>query len=182
MWELTEQQLQQLGELFVDFYKERLKDKIYPYGNPNQRGLGNKVASGKLLNSLSATVKDTDDGLMIEITYMDYLKYVNLGRRPRKGFVPIKALLNWIKVKGIRGRNKKGRFIKDLSFAYAIQKNIYKYGIRPANVFDKTYDSFEDILSDPPIAFRDEYEQLYEAIGQDVENFLIQTINRELSS
>jgi hypothetical protein len=182
MWELTQEQLNQLGQLFVDYYRERIKDKIYPYGNPNQRGLGNKVASGRLLNSLSAQVKDTQDGLVLEITYMDYFKYVNLGRRPRKGFVPIRALLEWIRVKGIKGRNKKGRFIKNLSFAFAIQRNIYKYGIRPANVFDKAYDSFEDILENPPIAFRDEYDQLYDAIGRDVENFLEKTINKELSS
>jgi len=182
MWELSERQLKELGDLFVKFYKDKLKEKIYPYGNPKVRGIGNKVASGRLLNSLSAKVKDTPDGLMLELTYMDYLKYVNLGRRKGRGMVPIKALLEWIKVKRIKGRNKKGRFIKDLSFAFAIQKNIFKYGIRPANVFDKTYDTFEDVLANPPAEFRDEYERLYQAIGEDVENFLSNVINKEIPS
>lgn len=182
MWELSEQQLKELGDLFIDFYKKKLREEIYPYGNPNVRGTSNKVASGKLVDSLSARVTDTPDGLVLELSYMDYLKYVNLGRRRKKGKVPIKSLLRWIKDRRIRGRNKKGRFIKDLSFAFAIQRNIFKYGIRPANVFDKTYDSFEEVLLNPPPQFRDEYERLYDAIGQDVENFLIQTINQELPS
>jgi hypothetical protein len=69
-----------------------------------------------------------------------------------------------------------------LSFAFAIQKNIFKYGIRPANVFDKTYDTFEDVLANPPAEFRDEYERLYQAIGEDVENFLTNVINKEIPS
>jgi hypothetical protein len=182
MWELTEQQLQDLGDIFIDFYKKKITEKIYPYGNPKVRGLGNKVASGKLLNSLSAKVKDTPDGLMLELSYMDYLKNVNFGRKPKKKKVPVNVLLQWIKDKRIRGRNKKGRFIKDLSFAFAVQQNIFKYGIRPTNIFDKTYDSFEDVLLNPPPQLSDQYTLLYDAIGQDVENFLIQTINQEIES
>lgn len=168
--------------MFKDFYQDRIDDEIYPYGRPNARGLGNKVASGRLYNSLSVKVIDDAEGLKLEISYMDYLKNVNFGRRPRKKKVPISALLQWMTSKGVRGKNKKGKFIKDLSFAFAIQQNIFKFGIRPANIFDKAYDSLEDILANPPAYFRDEYERLYDAIGQDVENFLINTINKEIPS
>ena len=182
MWELSEKELEKLGKMFKDFYQDRLDDKIYPYGNPKVRGVGNKVASGNLYNSLSVQVKDTEEGLVLEISYLDYLKNVNFGRRKGKKKVPLQSLLKWIKEKGVKGRNKKGKFIKDTSFAFAIQQNIFKYGIRPANVFDKAYDSLEDILANPPAYFRDEYEKLYDKIGQDVENFLINTINREIPS
>ena len=40
MWELSEQQLKELGDLFIDFYKKKLREEIYPYGNPNARGVG----------------------------------------------------------------------------------------------------------------------------------------------
>lgn len=182
MYELTEIELQRLGTLFVNFFKEKLQQKIYPYGNP-QRGVGDKVASGQLLNSLTATVMPkTGGGFELVITYMDYFKYVNLGRRPGVGLVPIPALLDWIKVRGIQGRNKKGRFIPSLSLAFAIQKNISKFGIRPTNIYDKAYDSLEALLENPPPEFQDEYNALYEAIGRDVNNFIEQTVDFELMS
>lgn len=182
MFELSEIELQRLGTLFINFFKQKIQERIYPYGNP-QRGVSDKVATGQLLNSLTATVMpDGQGGFNLVITYMDYFKYVNLGRRPGRGLVPIPALLNWIKVRGIKGRNKRGRFISNLSLAFAIQRNIFKFGIRPTNIYDKAYDSFEALLENPPAEFQDEYNSLYEAIGQDVENFIEQTINKEFIS
>lgn len=184
MYDLTEEQLKQLGNMFVAFYKQKIKAKIYPFGNPNIRGRSNKVASGKLLNSIKAKVKETPEGLMLEVEYMDYFKYVNLGRRKGGKYVPIKALLDWIKIRGIRRRDKKGRFVKgsQLSLAFAIQKNIHKFGIRRTNIYDKAYDALEDALINPPAEFRDDFERLYEAVGNDVENFIIRTLNKEIPS
>lgn len=184
MYELSEQQLQQLGDMFAAFYRQKIKAKIYPFGNPSVRGLSNKVASGKLLNSIKTKVKETPEGLMLEIEYMDYFKYVNLGRRKGGKFVPIKALLDWIKIRGIRRRDKKGRFVKgsQLSLAFAIQKNIHKFGIRRTNIYDKAYDSLEDVLMNPPAEFRDDFERLYNAVGEDVENFIMKIINKEIPS
>lgn len=182
MWELSEIELQRLGTLFINFFKQKLQQKIYPYGFP-QRGVGDKVATGQLLNSLTATVMpNPDGGFQLVITYMDYFKFVNLGREPGKGLVPIPALLEWIKVRGIRGRKPNGRFIPNLSLAFAIRRNIYKFGIRPTNIYDRAYNSFEDLLENPPPEFQDEYNALYEAIGQDVENFISQTIKVEFTS
>ena len=184
MWELTEEQLEQLGNMFAAFYRQKIKAKIYPFGNPNVRGVSNKVASGKLLNSIKTKVKETPEGLMLEVEYMDYFKYVNLGRRKGGKYVPIKALLDWIKIRGIRRRDEKGRFVKgsQLSLAFAIQKNIHKFGIRRTNIYDKAYDSLEDVLMNPPAEFRDDFERLYNAIGNDVENFIINTLNKEIPS
>jgi hypothetical protein len=182
MYELTQIELQRLGTLFVNFFKQKIQEKIYPYGFP-QRGVGDKKATGQLLNSLTATVvPKSGGGFELVITYMDYFKYVNLGRRPGVGLVPIPALLSWIKVRGIKGRKANGRFMSNLSLAFAIQKNINKFGIRPANIYDKAYDSFEALLENPPQEFRDEYNSLYAAIGRDVENFIEQTVDKELMS
>ena len=189
MFELTDEALQRLGTVFINFYKQKVQQKIYPYA-PGYRGEGtirpgspgNKVATGQLLNSLTATVVRTPQGSQLVITYMDYFEAVNLGRRPEKKRVPISALLDWIKIRGIKGRNKRGRFIPNLSLAFAIQTNIYKYGIAPSNIYDKARDSFEDLLENPPAEFRDEYESLYEAIGRDVENLMDRVITKEFTS
>jgi hypothetical protein len=188
MWELTPAALQRLGTLFINFYKQKLQEKIYPYApgyNRTQptRGKDNKVASGQLLNSLTATVVQNGQGQYeLVITYMDYFEAVNLGRRPRRKRVPIPALLDWISIKGIKGRNKRGRFIPALSLAFAIRENIYKYGIVPSNIYDKAYDSFEALLENPPPEFQDEYNALYEAIGRDVENLIDKVVTKEFPS
>jgi hypothetical protein len=174
MYELADDALLAIGNIFVDMMKKKIQEKIYPYGNPNSKGTSTKVASGKLLNSLSVKLIPSSGTkpAELQITYQDYFKYVNLGRKKGKKLVPIPAILEWIKIKNIKGRNKKGRFIPRLSFAYAIQQNIFKYGIRPANIYDKGLDSLEDIFENPPPELTEAYNELYAAIENDVVNFI----------
>jgi hypothetical protein len=171
MFELTEEALQKLGTLFVKMMKQKIREKIYPYGNP-QSGVGDKYASGNLYNTLTATVMPNGDDFELVITYADYFKYVNRGRPAGVKKVPLTALLDWIKIRGIRGRDKKGRFIPNLSLAFAIRQNIYKYGIRPANIYDKGLDSLEAIFENPPPELQQAYTDLYAAIENDVVNFV----------
>ena len=177
MFELTEEALQKLGTLFVKMMKQKIKEKIYPYApGYNNKGTyyrdGDKYASGNLYNSLTATVMPNGDDFELVITYADYFKYVNEGRRANVKKVPLSALLQWIKIRGIKGRNKKGRFMSNLSMAFAIQKNIFKYGIRPANIYDKGLDSLEEIFQNPPPELQQAYTDLYAAIENDVVNFV----------
>lgn len=176
---LTKKALNDLGKLFVDSMKRKIQEKIYPYGNP-ERGVGNKVASGNLLNSLTYKVQGEGTDSILVITYADYFKNVNLGRRAKVKRVPLDALLKWIKIKRIRGRDKKGRFIKDLSLAWAVQTNIYKYGIRPTFIYDKTLDSLEDIFDNPPPEIENEINDLVEAIAGDINNLLENMIEQEI--
>jgi hypothetical protein len=176
MFELSEYALQEIGTIFINMMKKKIKEKIYPYGNPKKRD-GDKYASGNLYNSLTATVQNTPNGPELTITYADYFKYVNLGRKPGVGLVPIPAILDWIKIRGIRPRDKKGRFIRNteknqLGLAFAIRKNIYKFGIRPANIYDKGLDSLADVFDNPPAELREAYNDLYAAIENDVYNFV----------
>jgi hypothetical protein len=186
MWEYTDEALQHIGDLFVAELKKKIKQKSYPYGNPDVKGEGNKYASGDLYNSISANVIQTKDGATLEISYNDYFKYVNKGRKKGRGLVPIKAILKWISIRGIKGRNKKGRFIKNISFAFAIQKNIFKYGIRPANIYDNTLDTLEETFNNLPNNFppylMEGYRELYEAIGQDANLFIEATLEKELNT
>jgi hypothetical protein len=172
MYELSEDALQKIGTLFVNMMKKKIKERIYPYGHPDEKGVGDKYASGNLYNTLTATVMDGKQGPELVITYADYFKYVNLGRAAGKKRVPIPAILDWIKIRGLKGRNKKGQFIPRLSFAFAIRENIYKYGIRPATIYDKGYNALEDIFENPPEELRQAYNELYAAIENDVANFV----------
>ena len=180
---LTTEALEEYGKLFTGYLKKEIQKKQFPYGNPNQRGLGNKVASGKLLNSIDYEVITGSDGSpTLEISYIDYFENVNLGRRPEKKRVPIKAILDWIKVRGLKGRNKKGQFIPNLSFAFAIQTNIFKFGIRPSNIYDKGLDGLLDLVDNPPAELQGELQEIYNMIAEDVNNFIERTITKELPS
>jgi hypothetical protein len=183
MFELTEEALQKIGTLFVNMMKKKIKERIYPFapgysgdGKISPKSPGDKYASGNLYNSLTATVMPNGDDFELVITYADYFKYVNQGRKANVKKVPLTALLDWIKIRGIRGvKRGKGRGagrISNLSLAFAIRENIYKYGIRPADIYDKGLDSLEEIFENPPPEMREAYNELYAAIERDVVNFV----------
>ena len=184
MFELTEEALQVLINLFVANIKKQIETRQFPYGHP-QSGVGNKIASGMLYDSIQGTVEVGTDGEPYAVLYYaDYFPYVNRGRKTQLTRVPLSALLNWIKIKGIRGRDKKGRFIPNMSLAFGIQTNIFKYGIRPSNIYDKGLDAIEDYFDDYPNNLPPEMravgEQLFEAVAQDINNFIDKTLEAEL--
>src|SRR5690606_31432367 len=85
------------------------------------------VFTGTLANSdLVKDIKVSVDKYNITVSYPDYLKYVQTGRKKGSGKgsnIPIGILLKWMKAKGIaRG--------KENQVAFAIQRNIFKYGIK----------------------------------------------------
>lgn len=128
--------LDKVGDIIVDNFKQALEEKKYKYGNP-PRGtkLGNKVSSGRLKNSISA-VSGRDS---IQIKMEEYGIFVQGGRKRGDKGVPIDALLKWI-----QQRNIKSRDMTDRQLAFAIQRNIKKFGIRPSNWFDEAIDKMFD--------------------------------------
>lgn len=129
--------------------KKTLEQKRYPFGFAKFKGTGNKVASGKLRDSIQVvTKKVNDEETVIQVISEAYAQWVQSGRLPGKKGVPITAIEKWIKERGLTGRDKRGRFIKRRSFAFAIQSNIKKFGIRPSNFLDV---ALEMIANDPKI-------------------------------
>jgi hypothetical protein len=129
--------------------KDTLEQKRYPFGFAKFKGVGNKVASGKLRDSISVKVVKVNEGeSIIQVLTAEYAQWVQSGRLPGKKGIPVDALEKWIKERGLTGRDKKGRFIKRRSFAFAIQSNIKKFGIRPSNFLDV---ALEMIANDPKI-------------------------------
>ena len=141
--------LEAIAPIIEEIIKDTLEEKRYAFGYAKYRGIGNKVASGNLKNSVQVSVQPKNNNIeVLKVIMADYAEYVQQGRRPGKKNVPIKSLLDWIKERNLKGRDKKGRFISNLSFAFAIQKNINKFGIRPSNFIDF---SIEKVMEDERI-------------------------------
>ena len=137
-----------IAPIIEEILKKTLEQKRYPFGFAKFRGVGNKVASGKLKDSISVNVVQKKDETIIQVLAEQYSQWVQSGRLPGKKGVPISAIEKWIKDRGLQGRDKSGRFIKRRSFAFAIQNNIKKFGIRPSNFLDV---ALETIGDDPRI-------------------------------
>jgi hypothetical protein len=132
-----------IAPIIQDTIKDVLSQRVYPFGFAKVRGLGDKVASGRLRNSVKVDVVPSQDRPIIRIFMDDYWQWVQSGRMPGKKSVPLDAIEEWIRSRGLTGRDKKGRFIKRRSFAFAIQTNIKKFGIRPSNFLDKAFNLLE---------------------------------------
>ena len=78
-----------------------------------------------------------------------------------------KSISTWIKRKGLKGRDKKGRFITDKSLTFLISRSIYQNGIKPSLFFTKPFEkSFARLPDD-----------IVEKFGLDIDEFLEQTLN-----
>jgi hypothetical protein len=140
--------LEKIAPIIQNILKKTLEEKRYPFGFAKFKGMGNKVASGKLRDSISVVITKRPNETIIQVLSEEYAQWVQSGRLPGKKGVPISAIEKWIKERGLTGRDKKGRFIKRRSFAFAIQSNIKKFGIRPSNFLDV---ALEMIAEDPKI-------------------------------
>ena len=140
--------LEALAPILEDIIRQSLYEKRYQFGFDRYRGTSNKVASGTLARSVEVQTKTNNGVTELQVLMAEYGQWVQSGRVPGKGYVPVGSLLKWIKQRGLKGRDKKGKFMTDKSFAFAIQKNIKKFGIRPANFLDV---SMEKIMADERI-------------------------------
>lgn len=114
----------------------------------------NKVARGRLINSLNYKLRGALTGIAIEFEAEDYIQYVNDGRKPGK-FAPVNAIKDWCKAKGI-----------DPKFSYPINLKIKRVGIAPTKFID-------EVLNDKKL---DEYSKKIEDIsGKKIEQ-LVETI------
>ena len=105
--------LENLGDQYVHYLTQELIK-------------ADKRSSGRLINSLNASVKPIGEGLFtLIIESEDYLKYVDQGRRPGK-YVPVRALEDWVRVRGI-----------PKTAVFPINQKIFRFGIKPTFVISK---------------------------------------------
>lgn len=89
-----------------------------------------KVASGKLLNSIDTFVVYNNLEYVVTIKAEDYLEYVEYGRRPGK-MPPVSKILEWVKVRNIMPEPRNGKLPTPENLAWAISKKIARDGILP---------------------------------------------------
>lgn len=126
--------------------------KIYnKYGNDVVKILTNlllrnkKKSSGKLIKSLRSDLRNVAD---VIISGEDYFEFVDKGRK-KGSYVPIADLKKWTTLKGIPN-----------SAAYAINKSIYKFGIKPTNVLAKTIREMDKAVPNLENNLAKEYENI----------------------
>jgi len=125
---------------------------------------GKNNASKQLYNSLSYEVKQNRTsggqfatGYNAEFFMEEYGAYQDMGVHGAKSSYienrkspfryttkqpPTKAFNKWIKIKGIKGRDKKtGRFITDQSLKFLIARSIKNKGIRATLFFTKPFEA-----------------------------------------
>lgn len=88
-----------------------------------------KKATGALINSIDYRLKEDAEGIQLLIEANDYLEYVDKGRKPGS-YPPISEISKWASIKGI-----------PQEAVWPIAHKIFKFGIEPTNVIDKTVNS-----------------------------------------
>ena len=152
-----------------------------------KRGLRKtKKSSGNLYKDFNYLVTNQKDSVTLEFKFgraEDYWQFVDEGVRGVGGFKgsgrargqgspfkysskmpPRKPLIQWIKSKGLKGRDAKGRFISNNSFGFLIQRSIFQRGLTRTQFFSKPFtEQFNKQTNNITEAFADDVEL---ALGQ----------------
>ena len=127
-----------------------------------------KRAKGTLFNEMSYDIEKTNTGVKFVMDFgsaEDYWLYVDQGVKGAGGYKgsgrmrgqgskfkfgkkqpPLRAILPWIKLKGLKGRDKKGRFITDKSLGFLIARSIKQRGLERTRFITKPYDDMIEEL------------------------------------
>ena len=119
------------------------------------------TSSNTLYNDFDYLVTNQKDSVTLEFEFggaEDYWKFVDEGVKGAGGFKgsgrargqgspfkfsskmpPRKPLMQWIKNKPVKGRDAKGKFITNDSFAFLIQRSIFQRGLSRTQFFSKPF-------------------------------------------
>lgn len=146
---------------------------------------GGKNHTKELYDSISGTVTVYPNSFSLEFYMSPYgvfqdrgVKGTDSGRslsgfsyKPSSNLVGVEyhtgALSKWAKFRGIRPRDKKGRFGSYRTMGYILANSIKKKGIKPSLFFTKPFEE----------AFKDVDNELIEAYGLTVEGLLNEALN-----
>jgi hypothetical protein len=141
----------------------------------------NKNVSKRLYESLGYDLKVMPNSFSMAFLMENYGEYQDKGvsgtevkyNTPYKytnKMPPPSAFSQWVVRKGLKGtRDASGRFVSRKGLQFAIAKSIFKKGIKPSLFFTKPFEA----------AFKNLPNDIVEAYGLDVENFLKTTINNK---
>ena len=115
--------LERYGKEFIELYKLNLVQS----GRP---------ASGKLAESLSYHVNLGTNVYAVDISLLEYWKYIENGTRPH--FPPISAIREWIRVKPVIPRPfANGKLPTESQLAFLIARKISRVGTEGTNDFER---------------------------------------------
>ena len=140
-----------------------------------------------LYNDYDYLVTASDSSVTLEFEFggaEDYWAFVDEGVRGAGGYKgsgkmrgqgspfkfgskmpPRRPLINWIKNKPIKGRDKKGRFISNESLGFLIQRAIYQRGLTRTQFFSKPFtQELDNQMENITEAFADDLELALETI------------------
>lgn len=146
-----------------------------------------KNASGTLSRDFDYLVTNQQDSVTLEFEFgraEDYWQFVDEGVKGAGGFKgsgrargqgspfkysskmpPRQPLIKWIKSKGLKGRDAKGKFITNNSLAFLIQRSIFQRGLTRTQFFSKPFTEQLNKQTDNIIkAFADDLEVALEQI------------------
>ena len=141
----------------------------------------NKNVSKRLYESLGYELKVMPNSFSMAFLMENYGEYQDKGvsgtevkyNTPYKytnKMPPPSAFSQWVVRKGLKGtRDASGRFVSRKGLQFAIAKSIFKKGIKPSLFFTKPFEA----------AFKNLPDDIVEAYGLDMENFLKTTINNK---
>ena len=119
-----------------------------------------KVASGNLVNSVEYRIVRTPNSYAVEIFADGYIFNVDRGRKagyPSGGDGSfLKALIEWVKVKGLESDNKAA-----VRAAWAIRNAIFKRGIPATNIIEFAIEEIERNID----------EMVIKALSKDIEDY-----------
>lgn len=139
-----------------------------------------KNVNKKLYNSIDGEVKINDNSFSLDFFMEDYGIFQDKGVSGTKKkyntpysyttkMPPAKTLEDWIGKRRFQFRDEKGRFMSYKSMSYIIRRSIFEKGIKPSLFFTKPFEQ----------GFKKLPDELLEAYGLDVEDFLAYTLNNE---
>ena len=141
---------------------------------------GDKNVNKNLYNSLDKEIEVGANSFRLAFLMEDYGKFQDKGvsgteRKYNTPFSykskrpPLKPITDWVKSRRFQFRQKNGKFMSYQSTAFLVRNSIFKKGIKQSLFFTKPFEKAFERLPD----------ELIEAYGLDVEQFLEYTINKK---
>ena len=160
---------------------EKVQTVLEDYGrdvrNAYQDNLikGDRISSGKLLNSVEYTVDFNGVSYLVKLTLEDYWKYLEKGVRGKDnpsspfdnpGWKAYPFILNWISVKPVIPRpGKDGKIPTPRQLAGAITRNIVELGTQPTNDLERAIEEVNAQYRDKLVyALRDDMDRVLKVI------------------
>jgi len=141
-----------------------------------------QISSGKLLDSIDYNLNVSPNSFSLEFYMEDYGTFMDLGVKGSKSTYPESrnspykysgrfkminpaSLDKWLIKKSLAPRDESGRFIERKNLKYMIATSIYRKGLKGSRFFTGAFEE----------EFKNIDQQVQEAFGLDLDDFLIKT-------